>query len=218
MNSVVDSLKNMATSLDNELRSLLAFYGEQPDSPEAPKAEDFFGLILSFSSSLQKAALEVHDAMPKVETRSPQITVEQPASPTSDEGVSIRLDLFRAGIDIYISYRRSRARMETLYALTPARTVVRQGFPSGVATSIWPSGACGLAVGENATQRHGRSARFSWTVHGRAGYSSDATTHNSSFQGQGHDEYHICCMLLSSAVLYLLKSKVTTVMTAIASQ
>ena len=87
MSSVVDSLKNMATSLDNELRSMLAFFGEIPDSPEAPKPEDFFGLILSFSSSLQKAALEVHDAMPKVELPSPKIAIEEPASPTEEEGV-----------------------------------------------------------------------------------------------------------------------------------
>ena len=52
MSSVVDSLKNMGTSLDTELRSLLTFFGEAPDSPEAPKPEDFFGLILSFSSSI----------------------------------------------------------------------------------------------------------------------------------------------------------------------
>lgn len=86
-NSVVDSLKHMASSLDNELRSLLTFYGETPDSPEAPKPEDFFGLVLSFSSSLQKAALEVHDAMPKPVSPSLKILVEEPASPTSDEGV-----------------------------------------------------------------------------------------------------------------------------------
>ena len=92
MNSVVDSLKNMATSLDNELRSLLAFYGEQPDSPEAPKPEDFFGLVLSFSSALQKAALEVHDAAPPPEAPSPKITVDEAAaSPTSEEGVRLSL-------------------------------------------------------------------------------------------------------------------------------
>ena len=51
------------------------------------KPEDFFGLILSFSSSLQKAALEVHDAMPKVELSSPKIAIEEPASPTAEEGV-----------------------------------------------------------------------------------------------------------------------------------
>ena len=49
----VDALKNMATALDNELRSLLAFFGENPEAQDAPKPEDFFGLILSFSSSLQ---------------------------------------------------------------------------------------------------------------------------------------------------------------------
>ncbi len=89
MTSVVDSLKNMGTSLDTELRSLLSFYGEDPSSPDAPKSEDFFGLILSFSSSLQKAALEVHDAMPKVIPPTPNITIEEePASP-SEEEVSI---------------------------------------------------------------------------------------------------------------------------------
>lgn len=49
----IEALKHMGTSLESELRSLLAYYGETPDSPEAPKPEDFFGLILSFSSSLQ---------------------------------------------------------------------------------------------------------------------------------------------------------------------
>ncbi|KAJ6572601.1 hypothetical protein B0H10DRAFT_2106751 [Mycena sp. CBHHK59/15] len=49
----VIALKNMGNSLDGELRSLLSYYGENPDSSEAPKPEDFFGLISSFSSSLQ---------------------------------------------------------------------------------------------------------------------------------------------------------------------
>ena len=87
MSAVVDSLKNMGTSLDNELRSLLTFYGEDPSSPEAPKPEDFFGLVLSFSSSLQKAALEVHDAMPKVVTPSPSITIEEEPESPSEDGV-----------------------------------------------------------------------------------------------------------------------------------
>lgn len=51
--SSVDALKNMSSALENELRSLLLYYGENPDSPDAPKPEDFFGLIASFSSSLQ---------------------------------------------------------------------------------------------------------------------------------------------------------------------
>lgn len=49
----VDALKDMGATVDSELRSLLSYYGENPDSPEAPKPEDFFGLIASFSSSLQ---------------------------------------------------------------------------------------------------------------------------------------------------------------------
>lgn len=43
----------MAASLDGELKALLAYYGEAPDSPDTPKPEDFFGLISSFSSSLR---------------------------------------------------------------------------------------------------------------------------------------------------------------------
>ncbi|KAJ8455460.1 hypothetical protein ONZ51_g12454 [Trametes cubensis] len=87
MSSVIESLQNMSSSLDNELRALLAFYGENPDSPEAPKPEDFFGLILSFSSSLQKAALEVHDSMPKPEPPSPKINVQESTSPSGESTI-----------------------------------------------------------------------------------------------------------------------------------
>ncbi|KAI0776213.1 FH2-domain-containing protein [Trametes elegans] len=107
MSSVVESLKNMSTSLENELRSLLAFYGETPDSPEAPKPEDFFGLILSFSSSLQKAALEVHDSMPKPGPPSPKITVEESASSAGEstiKGTDAQGDTLRP------SYSRATAR------------------------------------------------------------------------------------------------------------
>jgi hypothetical protein len=43
----------MGMTIDEELKALLVYYGENPNSPEAPKPEDFFGLIASFSSSLQ---------------------------------------------------------------------------------------------------------------------------------------------------------------------
>jgi diaphanous 1 len=49
----VEALKKMGASVEEELQSLLVYYGERPDSPEAPKPEDFFGLISSFASSLQ---------------------------------------------------------------------------------------------------------------------------------------------------------------------
>ena len=49
----VEALKNMSVAVEEELRSLLLYFGEQPDSPDTCKPEDFFALIQSFSSSLQ---------------------------------------------------------------------------------------------------------------------------------------------------------------------
>lgn len=91
VSSGVDALRNMSSTLDAELRSLLAYFGEDPNSPEAPKPEDFFGLIASFSSSLQvsqvifdmiadnylisfaqKCALEVHDAQQSLDASKPK--------------------------------------------------------------------------------------------------------------------------------------------------
>lgn len=43
----------MMASVENDLRSLFSYYGESFDSPDSPKPEDFFGIICSFSSSLQ---------------------------------------------------------------------------------------------------------------------------------------------------------------------
>jgi diaphanous 1 len=49
----VEAMKNMTATLERDLKSLLAYFGEAPDSPEAPKPEEFFAMICSFSSSLQ---------------------------------------------------------------------------------------------------------------------------------------------------------------------
>ena len=49
----IDAVSKLGAALEAELRNLLIFYGEIPDSPDSPKPEDFFALILSFSSSLQ---------------------------------------------------------------------------------------------------------------------------------------------------------------------
>jgi hypothetical protein len=50
----------MAAALESELRLLFLYYGE---STEEMKAEDFFGMILSFSTSLQVSVnrMEVMD-------------------------------------------------------------------------------------------------------------------------------------------------------------
>lgn len=43
----------MKITVEKDLKSLLSYYGENPESSDAPKPEDFFGLVASFSSSLQ---------------------------------------------------------------------------------------------------------------------------------------------------------------------
>jgi len=43
----------MASALELELHSLFLYYGESTETAEGMKAEDFFGMILSFSTSLQ---------------------------------------------------------------------------------------------------------------------------------------------------------------------
>jgi diaphanous 1 len=45
----IESIREIAINLDNELQQMLIYYGEDPKST---KPEDFFGLIVSFSSSL----------------------------------------------------------------------------------------------------------------------------------------------------------------------
>ncbi|KAH7102917.1 hypothetical protein BKA62DRAFT_79090 [Auriculariales sp. MPI-PUGE-AT-0066] len=53
----VQALQNMSSQVNQELRELLVYFGEQPDGAEGIKPEDFFGMVMSFSSALQKAAL-----------------------------------------------------------------------------------------------------------------------------------------------------------------
>ncbi|KAH0840265.1 hypothetical protein J3R83DRAFT_1272 [Lanmaoa asiatica] len=60
----VEALKELAASVENDLRSLFSYYGESFDSPNSPKSDDFFGMICSFSSSLQKAAIDVAPRTP----------------------------------------------------------------------------------------------------------------------------------------------------------
>ena len=49
----IDAVSKLGSALESDLKNLLEYYGETPDSPDSPKPEDFFALILSFSSSLQ---------------------------------------------------------------------------------------------------------------------------------------------------------------------
>lgn len=43
----------MASALESELQSLFSYYGESTETAEVVKAEDFFGMISSFATSLQ---------------------------------------------------------------------------------------------------------------------------------------------------------------------
>ena len=49
----IDAVSKLGFALEADLKNMLEYYGETPDSPDSPKPEDFFALILSFSSSLQ---------------------------------------------------------------------------------------------------------------------------------------------------------------------
>lgn len=49
----IDAVSKLGSALEADLKNLLEYYGETPDSPDSPKPEDFFALILSFSASLQ---------------------------------------------------------------------------------------------------------------------------------------------------------------------
>jgi len=92
----VEALNKMGKAVGVELRSLLIYYGESPDSPEGPKPDDFFTLIVSFSTSLQKSALEVLDyqtktqslcTTPKIERRQ-EIDVGNPGNALADDTTS----------------------------------------------------------------------------------------------------------------------------------
>ena len=50
----------MGTKVDDELRTLLRYYGEQPEAgADSMKPEDFFGMVMSFSSALQVWDIEL---------------------------------------------------------------------------------------------------------------------------------------------------------------
>lgn len=61
----VDALKNMASALESELRSLFLYYGESTETADGMKAEDFFGMVLSFSTSLQVSTNRTKDLDPR---------------------------------------------------------------------------------------------------------------------------------------------------------
>ncbi|CAE6362187.1 unnamed protein product, partial [Rhizoctonia solani] len=59
----VYSLKSLAESAQAKLAEMVSYFGETSEGPEPTKPEDVFEMILAFSSSLQKAALDVNTTM-----------------------------------------------------------------------------------------------------------------------------------------------------------
>jgi hypothetical protein len=49
----VQALQLMGSKVNEELHELLQFFGEQTDGAESMRPEDFFGMVMSFSSALQ---------------------------------------------------------------------------------------------------------------------------------------------------------------------
>jgi len=82
---MVTTLRDEADTLDSSLKSLLAYYGETSESGEGPKPEEFFGLIMSFSSALQKASIEVHAADPEIGAAQPVPSVSLDESQETPE-------------------------------------------------------------------------------------------------------------------------------------
>jgi diaphanous 1 len=82
----VDNLKVSGQALDSELKSLMTYYGESAEGSDVTKPEDFFGVVMSFSSALQKAAVEMHDAEAKLAATTPvSPTIIVPPTPTEPE-------------------------------------------------------------------------------------------------------------------------------------
>lgn len=83
----VKALQNMGSKVDEELKTLLRYYGEQPDGgADSMKPEDFFGLVMSFASALQKAALDMQIVRPRHENVSPStMLIDETASTTTSQ-------------------------------------------------------------------------------------------------------------------------------------
>ena len=58
----------MASALELELQSVFLYYGEPVETAEGMKAEDFFGMISSFATSLQVSTNQAESLGPALST------------------------------------------------------------------------------------------------------------------------------------------------------
>ncbi|CCO31883.1 Formin-like protein 6 AltName: Full=OsFH6 [Rhizoctonia solani AG-1 IB] len=62
----VYSLKSLAESTQVKLTEMVSYFGETTEGSEPTKPEDVFEMVLAFSSSLQRAALDVNATMVRI--------------------------------------------------------------------------------------------------------------------------------------------------------
>jgi len=99
----IESIREIATNLDNELQQMLIYYGEDPKST---KPEDFFGLIVSFSSSLMKACKENEEVRKKAEKERDNALKQANKKPSDAISIASSNDL-QGGFDDAIRELRS---------------------------------------------------------------------------------------------------------------
>ncbi|KAI8373311.1 hypothetical protein BD560DRAFT_328312 [Blakeslea trispora] len=56
---LISDLKAMAKDIDEKLKVIVSYYGEDPTRM---KAEEFFGIVSKFMYSFEKARIELHEA------------------------------------------------------------------------------------------------------------------------------------------------------------
>lgn len=82
----VYALKSLAESTQVKLAEMVTYFGETTEGSEPTKPEDVFEMVLGFSSSLQKAALDVNATMPRAPPSVVIATSEEPAPNTPKQG------------------------------------------------------------------------------------------------------------------------------------
>ncbi|KAI9251128.1 hypothetical protein EDC94DRAFT_622315 [Helicostylum pulchrum] len=70
---IVNDLKSMTKDIEEKLKLLILYYGEDPNTI---KSEEFFDIISSFSNSFEKAQIEIHEARERALKRQRQIEMQ----------------------------------------------------------------------------------------------------------------------------------------------
>ncbi|KAI6100735.1 hypothetical protein EDD16DRAFT_442119 [Pisolithus croceorrhizus] len=108
----VKALEQLSDTVASSLRSLYAYYGEPYDTAESLKPEDFFSTICSFSLSLQKAAIDVHNSIAKPAIAAPPSQSPIAAQEAKDKKSSSSEDTQKLPRVVVQNHQRTIARGE----------------------------------------------------------------------------------------------------------